>query len=198
MRWRWRPKAAARMNCRRHHRSRRRVAWQARISPPPCRTCDARTFSSGAMAFRCLLYFGCADFEVAVALSAVVAACDGPAKHTHSPVASINAERPLALIIIWQSPHLPVPRRERRPARVSTARQKKGIFGRTPGENRAAAFRTYARFRRAAKSCVRESMPRVQPGPNDVMSLRGAEFAVATRGAKREYLWPPAASITTS
>jgi hypothetical protein len=47
-------------------------------------------------------------FGLAVVLS-VPAACDGPARHTKSPAASINAERPLALIIIWQSPHLPAP-----------------------------------------------------------------------------------------
>jgi hypothetical protein len=66
------------------------------------------------------------DFVVAVALAA---ACDGPAKHTNIPVASINAERPLALVVIWQSPHLPVPGSEMRPCRVSAAGQKKGIFG---------------------------------------------------------------------
>jgi hypothetical protein len=37
--------------------------------------------------------------------SSSVAACDGPANHTKSPVASINAARPLALIVIWQSPY---------------------------------------------------------------------------------------------
>jgi hypothetical protein len=40
------------------------------------------------------------DFELAVASSAPVAACDGPAKHTKSPAANINAERPLALTVI--------------------------------------------------------------------------------------------------
>src|SRR3954469_3279681 len=48
------------------------------------------------------------DFEVGSAPAAII--CDGPAKHTNSPVASINAERPLALIIMWQSPHLPAPK----------------------------------------------------------------------------------------
>jgi hypothetical protein len=52
------------------------------------------------------------DFELAAKLAAALsalagAARDGPPKHTNSPAASINAERPLALIIIWQSPHLP-------------------------------------------------------------------------------------------
>jgi hypothetical protein len=49
-----------------------------------------------------------ADFELALASSAPTAAGDGPAQHTKSPVAiMINTERPLALNIIWQSPHLP-------------------------------------------------------------------------------------------
>jgi hypothetical protein len=47
-------------------------------------------------------------FGLAVVPS-VPAACDGAAKQTKSPVASINAERPLALIVIWQSPHSPAP-----------------------------------------------------------------------------------------
>jgi hypothetical protein len=57
------------------------------------------------------------------------AACDGAAKHTKSPVASSNAERPLALII-GISPCCPAPESARRPHGVSTAGQKKGIFGR--------------------------------------------------------------------
>src|SRR3954469_3895165 len=70
------------------------------------------------------------DFEVAAARSVLAAvAGDGPAKHTKSPVATIKAERPLALTIMWQSPHLPVPTSEMRPCLVSTAGQKKGIFG---------------------------------------------------------------------
>src|SRR3981189_1013971 len=54
---------------------------------------------------------------------------EGPAKYTKSPVAKINAERPLALIIMWQSPHFARPQSEMRPRAVSTAGQKKGIFG---------------------------------------------------------------------
>src|SRR5258708_22744471 len=69
------------------------------------------------------------DFVLAAALSALVAACDGPAKHTKSPVASINAECPLASIFIWQSPHLPAPKGAMRPRGVAAAGQKKGIFG---------------------------------------------------------------------
>jgi hypothetical protein len=70
------------------------------------------------------------DFKIVAVLSALAAIVgDGPAKHTNSPVASINAERPLALIIIWQSPHLPAPESEMSPRCVSTAGQKKGIFG---------------------------------------------------------------------
>jgi hypothetical protein len=49
-------------------------------------------------------------FELAVVLSALAgAACDDPAKHTKSPAASINAQRPLALIVIGNLPFLPVP-----------------------------------------------------------------------------------------
>ena len=51
-----------------------------------------------------------------------------PAKHTKSPVASINAERPLALMSLAISPFAS-PRREMRPRGVSAAGQKKGIFG---------------------------------------------------------------------
>jgi hypothetical protein len=40
------------------------------------------------------------DFEPSVP----VAAGDGPAKQTNSPVASIDAARPLALIFMWQAP----------------------------------------------------------------------------------------------
>jgi hypothetical protein len=70
------------------------------------------------------------DFAPAVASSAPTAARDGPAKHTKSPAANINAQRPLALIVIWQSPHLPVPEGKRRTHGVSATGQKKGIFGR--------------------------------------------------------------------
>src|SRR5260370_15086586 len=70
------------------------------------------------------------DFVLAAALSALVAACDGPAKHTNSPVASINAECPLASIFIWQSPHLPALKGAMRSRCVSAPGQKTGIFGR--------------------------------------------------------------------
>ena len=43
--------------------------------------------------------------------SALAVAYDGPAIHTKSPVATINAERPLALMFMWQSPRLPAPRK---------------------------------------------------------------------------------------
>ena len=70
------------------------------------------------------------DFKIVAVLSALAAIVgDGPAKHTNSPVAKINAERPLALIVMWQSPHLPAPESEMSPRCVSTAGQKKGIFG---------------------------------------------------------------------
>jgi hypothetical protein len=69
------------------------------------------------------------DFEPATALSAAVAACDGPAKHTKSPVATINAERPLALIVIGNLPMCQPPDGGKKPRGVSAAGQKKGIFG---------------------------------------------------------------------
>src|SRR5882724_13066243 len=68
-------------------------------------------------------------FELAAASSAPVAAGDGPARHTKSPVASINAERPLALIVIGNLPICPPPKRNE-PPRVSATGQKKGIFAR--------------------------------------------------------------------
>jgi hypothetical protein len=43
-----------------------------------------------------------ADFESATALSSAPAATgDGPAKHTKSPVASINTGRALVLMVIY-------------------------------------------------------------------------------------------------
>src|SRR5438552_19040391 len=69
------------------------------------------------------------DFAAAATSSALGAAWDGPAKHTKSPVASINAGCPLALIFIWKSPHLPALKGAMRPWGVSAAGQKKGIFG---------------------------------------------------------------------
>jgi hypothetical protein len=49
------------------------------------------------------------DFDAAALSPPAARAGNGPAKQTRSPAATINAERPLALIIIWQSPHLPAP-----------------------------------------------------------------------------------------
>ena len=40
-------------------------------------------------------------------LSGAVAACDGTPRQIQIPVVSINAARPLALMVIWQSPRLP-------------------------------------------------------------------------------------------
>jgi hypothetical protein len=62
----------------------------------------------------CLVYLLSAIGAPAVELAAVAlpaaAAGDGPAKHTQSPAASINAERPLPLIFIWQSPQFASPK----------------------------------------------------------------------------------------
>ena len=67
----------------------------------------------------------------------VAAARDGPAKHTKTPLRRINAERPLALIFIWQSPHLPAPESEMRPSRRVRSGAKKGNLRAVPGESRA-------------------------------------------------------------
>src|SRR4051812_26702045 len=69
-------------------------------------------------------------FELAVVSSVPAPACGGAAKHTQSPVASTNAERPLAFLIIGNLPILPRPGSARRTQGVSAARQKKGIFAR--------------------------------------------------------------------
>src|SRR5882757_1213542 len=45
-----------------------------------------------------------------MALSAPSAACSGPEKHAQIPAAMINAERPLALIVIGNLPILPAPK----------------------------------------------------------------------------------------
>src|SRR5260370_18329750 len=44
------------------------------------------------------------DFALAAALSALAAACDGPAKHPKAPAPGINAEHLLALIFIGNLP----------------------------------------------------------------------------------------------
>src|SRR5258706_16403205 len=80
------------------------------------------------------------DLALAAALSALAAACDGPAKHTKSPDARINAERRLASIFIWQSPHLPAPKGAMRPWGVSAAGQKKGNLRAAAGKSTAAAW----------------------------------------------------------
>src|SRR5665213_9192 len=47
-----------------------------------------------------------------IELSVAVAACDGAPRQIQIPVVSINAARPLALMVIWQSPLCPAPERE--------------------------------------------------------------------------------------
>ena len=97
------------------------------ISAPPCRICGARTVSSGASVLGNCWAQRCPAVELAaVASRALAAACEGPAKHIQSPAARINAERPLALMVIWQSPHLPAARSEMRPSRHVRSGAKKG------------------------------------------------------------------------
>jgi hypothetical protein len=47
------------------------------------------------------------DLEAAALSAPAATAGKGLAKHTKIPVANIKAARPLALIVIRQSPHLP-------------------------------------------------------------------------------------------
>ena len=74
----------------------------------------------------------CPAVELAAVASLPAAAGDGPAKHTQSPAASINAERPLPLIFIWQSPHLPVPGRNETSPRVHSAAKKGNLRANPP------------------------------------------------------------------
>src|ERR1700682_5120312 len=75
-------------------------------------------------------------FELTAALSASAPACDGPAKHTKSPVASINAERPLALIVIGNLPICQPPKRNETLRRVRSGAER-GNLRASPGESRA-------------------------------------------------------------
>jgi hypothetical protein len=85
------------------------------------------------------------DFEPAAAFSAPVAACDDPAKHTKSPVTNINAERPLALIVIWQSPRSARPGAKKDPTPCPQRGRKRESSGNT-GQKQGSA----PRFRRAS------------------------------------------------
>jgi hypothetical protein len=77
---------------------------------------------------------------LAVASSAVSVACDGAEKHTNKAVASINAERPLALIFIFGDLPIPlVPKNRNEPDGVSVAGQKKGNLWAAGGKNWAVA-----------------------------------------------------------
>jgi hypothetical protein len=79
------------------------------------------------------------DFALAAALSVLAAACDGPAKHTKTPVASINAERPLALIFIWKSPLCQPPKAQSDPGACpqrGKKRESSGCSGRKQGSNK--------------------------------------------------------------
>ena len=147
----------------------------------PCRICGARSVFQWCEPCLAICRAPCApDFDLAAAvLSAPAPASDGPAKHTNSPAARINAERPLALIFIWQSPHLPAPG-EKRPCGVSAAGQKKGIFGRHRAKTGQRRCAVRARIPPAARrDSIWESMLRVPAGPIDVMSLPATELVVA-------------------
>ena len=109
-----------------------------RISTPPCRICARSVSSDARSVLTDLPDVALSDFEVAAALSLLAATTgDGPAKHTKSPVATINAERPLALMIIGNLPICPPPKRNETPPRVHSAAEKGNLRAR-PGESRAA------------------------------------------------------------
>lgn len=82
---------------------------------------------------------GAVPDDVEFAAVSSVAACDGPARHIHNPVARINAERPLALMIILAiSPFASSRKRNETPRRGQSA-AKKGNLRTTPGETGAIA-----------------------------------------------------------
>src|ERR1700738_3140584 len=78
-------------------------------------------------------------FELTPPLAASGPACDGPAKHTKSPIASINAERPLALIVIGNLPICQPPKRNENSGRVHSGAEK-GNLRAGAGESRAGAL----------------------------------------------------------
>ena len=200
-RWRWRPMAGSRPACRRRHHRCSGFLGCRRISAPPCRIYDARTLSSGASSAWWIFSAWC---RRRFPISKLRSRCrrlsppgDGPAKHTKSPVASIKAERPLALIIIWQSPHLPVPGRNETPRRVRSGAKKGNLraeSGRKQGKH-AAAKRGYAGLP-AGRICDPEPCG-CGPGQIDVMSLRRSglrlRFPKRMRSLQRRRL-----QITTS
>jgi hypothetical protein len=133
------------------------------------------------------------DFDATALSPPAALAGNGPAKHTKSPAATINAERPLALIVIWQSPHLPAPNGEMRPCRVSAARQKKGIFGQHGAKaGQRAVFFAGRIFPGQGKAALR-----VRAGTIDGMSLPVSEPASRFRGG-RFRAFDAGVSITTS
>jgi len=80
---------------------------------------------------------------------------------------------------MWQSPHFARPRAEMRPRGVTTAGQKKGIFGqvRAKAGQHAAAKRSRRPFLPyfLGKQNVRADALRVRAGTIDVMSLSGMD-----------------------
>ena len=126
-----------------------------------------------ASRFECLEFcLVVSAFEADVALSVPAAvAGNGAAKHTNSPVARINAERPLALISMWPSPHFCPPQPGMRPRGMSTPGQKKGIFA--PEGAKAGHF--------PCRGLLVTGLP-VRAGPIDVMSLGNGEPAVPIPG----------------
>jgi hypothetical protein len=75
----------------------------------------------------------------------------------------------LPLIFIWQSPHLPVPKRNETSRRVHSA-AKKGNLRASPGKSGAIA-RCRPGISRSPAHEISGKMPRVSAGPINVISL---------------------------
>jgi hypothetical protein len=108
---------------------------------------------------------------VCVALSAPSAACNGPEKHAQIPAAMINAERPLALIVIGNLPiFLPTPETQGDPT-ACPQRGRKRESSRESGQKRGNSLYCASNSRPLAGEVVLESMQRMSGVANDVMSL---------------------------
>src|SRR6266404_5631822 len=134
-------------------------------------------------------------FELTAVLSVPGSACDGPAKHTKNPVASINAERPLALIVIGNLPICQPPKRNETSRRVRSGAER-GNLRASPGESRATIVPRAPPKHLFVREIFSESMRRVPAGSIDVMSPAGAGFAIVIPERGRE--GPKARWITTS
>src|ERR1700694_280085 len=148
-----------------------RCAWLLQWSEP-CLTC---LWSAEARS----------DFEPPAAFSVLAAACGGPAKHTKSPDTNINAERPLALIVIGNLP-IASPRGRNEPiGRVHSGAEKGNLLA-TRGENGAPAPHRTSGPGRFGGVIFLKPCDGCQAKPINVMSLPGRNrlscFPDARRG----------------